>query len=82
MAVLPPDEVRRRSALSVNLDDHPFAILIADVTAPGNDLVAHFCPHTDHLPHRLAAGVLSRSEAHGGHLPAPGAKVPHVVHSA
>ena len=53
VAVLPPDEIRRRSALPVNLDDHALAILIAHVAAPHNDLIAHFSAHPDHLPHRL-----------------------------
>jgi hypothetical protein len=39
----------------VNLDDHALAVLIANMAAPDNDLVADFSTHPDHLLHRLAA---------------------------
>jgi hypothetical protein len=63
MSVLPPDQVRRRSALAVNLDDHALAVLIANMAAPGNDLVADLSPHPDHLLHRLANFVPSSISA-------------------
>ncbi len=34
VTVRPPDQVRRRSTLPVNLDDHPLAVLIANMAAP------------------------------------------------
>jgi len=49
VTVLPPDQVRRRSTLPVNLDDYPLAVLIANMAAPDNDLVAHFSVHLDLL---------------------------------
>jgi hypothetical protein len=60
MSVFPPDRVSRRSTLPVNLDDHALAVLIANMAAPDNDLVADFSTHPDHLLHRLAALVLPR----------------------
>src|SRR6516162_2862991 len=49
VAVLPSDQVRRRSALPVNLGDHAPAVLITDVVAPDDDLVADFSAHRVHL---------------------------------
>ena len=76
VAVLPPDEIRRRSALPVNLDDHALAILIAHVATPDNDLIAHFSAHPDHLPHRL--DTLAVSSIRAARPPLPGAWVPRV----
>ena len=49
VTVRPPDQVRRRSALPVDLDDHTLAVLIANMAAPDHDLIAHFSVHPDLL---------------------------------
>ncbi len=49
VTVLPPDQVRRRSAFPVDLGDHALAVLVANMAAPDHDLVADFSVHLDLL---------------------------------
>jgi hypothetical protein len=58
VTVVPTDQVRGRTALPVNLDDNAFAVLIANMAAPDNDLVTHLSVHRDLLlPDSRSRGV-------------------------
>jgi hypothetical protein len=42
VAVAPPDQVGRRTLLPVDLDDHPFAVLIAHTASSDDQFIADF----------------------------------------
>jgi hypothetical protein len=81
VAVRPRDQVRRRSARPVNLDDHALAVLIANVTGPDHHLVALFSVHPGLLLVLIdghAASGLQAARSRGTGIPwrGPGRALP------
>jgi hypothetical protein len=61
VTVLPPDQVGRGALLAVNLDDHPFADLIAHMASPDHQFIAGFCVLAVLLPFAPTRSILRRA---------------------
>ena len=45
VSVFPPDQIRRRAAVPVDLDDHPRAVRITYMASPDDQFIADFRTH-------------------------------------
>jgi hypothetical protein len=45
VTVFPPDQIRRRATVPVDLDDHSLAVLITHMTSPDDQFIADFRTH-------------------------------------
>ena len=50
VAVAPADQIRWRAVRTMHLDDHRFAILIANMVSPDDQFIAGICSHDSSFP--------------------------------
>ena len=60
VTVLPPDKVRRRAILAMDLDDHALTVLVADMTSPDHQLITLYSVRTRRRGCGLRFGQMSR----------------------